>query len=120
MKSDNPYSGISEVNTSRTLDMNGGNPACNQGGVMVVQGVAAQSYYGMKLSDKAASLRASGGTYGGGSENYALQSTPHQYAVDFGSTGTRIYMNADKSVTLTANGGGLGAKTGLYCIRGDE
>lgn len=32
MKSSNPYSGIYEAKTSRTLDLNGGNPACNQGG----------------------------------------------------------------------------------------
>lgn len=35
MLSDNPHSGIYEADTSRTLDMNGGNPACNQGGVLV-------------------------------------------------------------------------------------
>ena len=32
MKSRNPHSGIYEADTSRTLDLNGGNPACNQGG----------------------------------------------------------------------------------------
>ena len=32
MKSSNPHSGIYEADTSRTLDLNGGNPACNQGG----------------------------------------------------------------------------------------
>lgn len=37
MKSDNPESGIYEADTARTLDLNGGNPACNQGGMMVVQ-----------------------------------------------------------------------------------
>ena len=36
MKSDNPQSGIYEADTSRTLDNNGGNPACNQGGIAVV------------------------------------------------------------------------------------
>lgn len=36
MKSDNPKSGIYEAATSRCLDGNGGNPACNQGGVAVV------------------------------------------------------------------------------------
>lgn len=36
MKSDNPHSGIYKADTSRTLDLNGGNPACNQGGVMVL------------------------------------------------------------------------------------
>lgn len=36
MKSDNPNSGFYEADTSRCLDGNGGNPACNQGGVAVV------------------------------------------------------------------------------------
>ncbi len=36
MKSGNPHSGIYEADTSRTLDLNGGNPGCNQGGMAVV------------------------------------------------------------------------------------
>jgi len=36
MLSDNPHSGIYEAETSRTLDANGGNPGCNQGGIAVV------------------------------------------------------------------------------------
>lgn len=36
MKSDNPNSGFYEADTSRCLDANGGNPACNQGGIAVV------------------------------------------------------------------------------------
>ncbi len=32
MKSDNPHAGIYVAETARTLDLNGGNPACNQGG----------------------------------------------------------------------------------------
>lgn len=36
MKSDNPNSGFYEADTSRTLDANGGNPNCNQGGIAVV------------------------------------------------------------------------------------
>ena len=38
MKSKNPNSGIYEANTSRTLDVGGANPACNQGGVVVLEG----------------------------------------------------------------------------------
>ena len=37
MLSDNPHSGIYEAKTSRTLDPNGGNPSCNQGGVLVIE-----------------------------------------------------------------------------------
>lgn len=37
MKSDNPNSGIYEADTSRTLDANGGNPGCNQGGMAIVE-----------------------------------------------------------------------------------
>ncbi len=36
MKSDNPNSGFYEADSSRTLDGNGGNPSCNQGGIAVV------------------------------------------------------------------------------------
>lgn len=36
MKSSNPHSGIYEAETARTLDLNGGSPACNQGGMAVV------------------------------------------------------------------------------------
>ena len=38
MKSNNPHSGIYKADTSRTLDENGGNPACNQGGMVVLEG----------------------------------------------------------------------------------
>lgn len=34
--SDNPHSGIYEADTARTLDLNGGSPACNQGGMAIV------------------------------------------------------------------------------------
>lgn len=36
MKSPNPHSGIYEADTARTIDANGGNPACNQGGMVIV------------------------------------------------------------------------------------
>ena len=37
MKSSNPHSGIYEADTSRTIDVSGGNPACNQGGIVIVE-----------------------------------------------------------------------------------
>lgn len=39
MLSDNPKAGIYEADTSRTIDLNGGSPACNQGGIAVVQDI---------------------------------------------------------------------------------
>ena len=69
MKSQNPNSGIYEADKARTLDTSGGNPACNQGGIAVIEaktiGIATQSYYDMQISDKGATLRAAGGAYGG-------------------------------------------------------
>ena len=38
MKSANPHSGFYTADTSRTLDGNGGNPSCNQGGIAIVEG----------------------------------------------------------------------------------
>lgn len=63
MKSANPHSGIYEAETSRTLDLNGGNPACNQGGIAVVQqtgiidNIGGQAEYG-KISEVNGTLRA--------------------------------------------------------------
>lgn len=75
-KSDNPHSGVYEAEVSKTLDaLNCGYPACNQGGMAVVgvAGFASQSFAEIKESDVGAALRAAGGAYGGGSENYAMQ-----------------------------------------------
>jgi DNA (cytosine-5)-methyltransferase 1 len=55
MKSDNPNSGIYEAETSKTLDLNGGNPACNQGGMAVIQGLDA--YNQTSTGDVAMSIR---------------------------------------------------------------
>ena len=46
----------------------------------------------------------------------SIRKTSEQYSVDFGRTADRIQMNADKFVTLLGEGGGAGAKTGLYCL----
>ena len=48
MKSANPHSGIYEADTSRTIDANGGNPGCNQGGIAVVESYAIQSGYAVR------------------------------------------------------------------------
>ena len=53
MKSNNPNSGIYEADTSRTLDNNGGNPACNQGGIAVVTGAYCLQGNGIDRADTA-------------------------------------------------------------------
>ena len=36
MKSPNPNAGVHKTDTARTLDLNGGNPASNQGGIIAL------------------------------------------------------------------------------------
>lgn len=67
MKSKNPNSGIYEADSSRTLDLNGGNPNCNQGG-MVVVGFAEGQFGTFREDESAGTVKASGGNLGGGSE----------------------------------------------------
>ena len=61
MLSDNPQSGFYEADTSRTLDGNGGNPTCNQGGIAVVEGNGSRPSHkgdGYKESDVMYTLNA--------------------------------------------------------------
>lgn len=62
MKSDNPRSGIYEADTSRTIDANGGNPSCNQGGIAVVAFTQNQRDEVRDLSDHSAVVCANAGT----------------------------------------------------------
>lgn len=62
MKSDNPHSGIYEAETARTLDGNGGNPSCNQGGIAVVAFTQNQRDEVRDLGDRSAVVCANAGT----------------------------------------------------------
>ena len=77
MRSTNPHSGIYEAETARTIDANGGNPSCNQGGIIIVDRdktcYATQSYSELKESEIWAPLRAAGGNYGWRSENLVFE-----------------------------------------------
>ena len=64
MKSANPHSGVYEAETARTLDLNGGSPACNQGGMVVLEG------NGSRPSHK-------GDGYAESETMYTLNSTEH-------------------------------------------
>ena len=61
MKSSNPHSGIYEAEVARTLDLNGGSPACNQGGIAVVAFAANQRDEVRDLHDVAGALGAQPG-----------------------------------------------------------
>ena len=65
MKSSNPNSGIYKADTTRTLDNNGGNPACNQGGMIVLE------RNGSRPSHK-------GDRYAESDANYTLNATEHR------------------------------------------
>ena len=57
MKSDNPHSGFYEAATTRTIDGNGGNPTCNQGGVAIVENktfCASKASFFMKADEEIA------------------------------------------------------------------
>lgn len=73
MRSANPHSGVYEANTSRTLDGRGGNPACNQGGICVVEPVAADLYNATLTGDTAATVTARTGQCGGASGPSVLE-----------------------------------------------
>lgn len=61
MLSDNPHSGIYEAETARTLDANGGNPSCNQGGIAVVAFTQNQRNEVRDLGDHTAAVCANAG-----------------------------------------------------------
>lgn len=115
MKSSNPHSGIYAASTSRTLDLNGGNPTCNQGGIAIVERLVLDDQGGQQINvrtdGKSPTLRAE--MHGN------IPAVMEPQTVDFGRTADRIYINPKTSVTLSAQGGGMGAKTGLYCIPQD-
>ena len=60
MKSDNPHSGFYEAETSRTLDANGGNPSCNQGGIAVVEPEGMSAFH-INQRDEVIDLRGKSG-----------------------------------------------------------
>lgn len=95
MKSDNPHSGIYEAETSRTLDANGGNPACNQGGIAVVAFAQNQRDEVRDLGEKSACLSAEPGMK---QQTYVLQGNMIGRNEKNGPQGDGI--NEDVSFTL--------------------
>ena len=97
MKSDNPKSGFYEAQTSRTLDANGGNPGCNQGGIAIVAFAQNQRDEVWDLGDKSGALAAEPGMK---QQTYVLQGSMIGREDKNGPQGSGI--NEDVSFTLDA------------------
>ena len=95
MKSDNPRSGIYEAETARTLDGNGGNPSCNQGGIAVVAFTQNQRDEVRDLAGRSASVCANAGTK---QQTFVLQGSMIGRGNKNGPQGDGI--NEDVSFTL--------------------
>ena len=95
MKSDNPHSGIYEAETARTLDGNGGNPSCNQGGIAIVAFTQNQRDEVRDLGDRSAVVCANAGTK---QQTYVLQGSMIGREDKNGPHGDGI--NEDVSFTL--------------------
>ena len=114
MKSDNPHSGVYEADTSRTLDANGGNPSCNQGGIAIVEnvpytlkirsGVSVDSYG--KAAGKGALIQENkSATLGTSNDQYLFQ--------PIGFDGYNATETGDKSATLGVNCGMSTGRNGV-------
>ena len=114
MKSSNPHSGIYEADTSRTLDANGGNPTCNQGGIAVVEnvpytlkirsGVSVDSYG--KAAGKGALIQENkSATLGTSNDQYLFQ--------PIGMDGYNADLTGDKAATLGVNCGMSTGRNGV-------
>ena len=114
MKSSNPHSGIYEADTSRTLDLNGGNPSCNQGGVAVVENIP----YTLKIRS-GCDIDASGKAAGKGAliqENLSatLATSNDQYLFQpVGIDGYNADLTGDKAATLGVNCGMSTGRNGV-------
>ena len=88
MKSANPHVGFYHADTSRTLDANGGNPTCNQGGTIVIEGNGSRPSHqgdGYKESDVMYTLN-----------------TVDRHAVYTMTTGSFAQVSEDKAPTVLA------------------
>ena len=104
MKSSNPHSGIYEADTSRTLDGNGGNPSCNQGGIAIVcvdhpESVAKRETIVIEGNGSRPSHKGDG--YKESDVMYTLN-TIDRHAVYAMSTGSYAHIEEEKSPTLLA------------------
>lgn len=101
MKSDNPHVGFYEAKTVKTLDTSGGNPTCNQGGMVVCESVAIQ---GNVIGRKDENGPAGSGV---NVEKMFTLNTTDKHCVAFRGTGFADFKESTVSATHTATGGSL-------------
>lgn len=106
MKSSNPHSGIYEADTSRTLDHNGNNPACHQGGIVIIENHPADSRVNIDDSGTVQTLTSRMGT-GGGNVPMVLCMATQQGNAEIGE---------DLSPTITASAGMSGNNQPIVCL----
>ena len=99
MKSSNPHSGIYEASTSRTLDLNGGNPSCNQGGIAIVEPIGFDGYNSADTGDKAATLGVNCGMSTGRNGVVVPYTMKIRSGCEGGGKGALV--QTDKSATLS-------------------
>ena len=95
MKSDNPHSGFYEAETTRTLDGNGGNPSCNQGGMAIVAFAQNQRDEVRDLGDASGAVSANPGMK---QQTFVLQGSMIGRKDENGPQGSGV--NEDVSFTL--------------------
>lgn len=112
MKSANPHSGSRRVDIAKTLDCADQSPAKNQGGLCVIQAQAfgQASYNEYVPSKQAVTLKATGGNYGGGTENLVLVPCKGDVGIANGGAGKSagsVAFSKTVSPTLKASSSGL-------------
>ena len=107
MNSNNPHSGIYEAATARTLDLNGGNPSCNQGGIFILEHHPQDSRIKLTEDDVVQTLSAKMGM--GGGNVPLLMTAPPDVAAFMGGQGAdagSIAYNEKISPTIRSDAGG--------------
>ncbi|MEE3484531.1 MAG: DNA cytosine methyltransferase [Bacteroidales bacterium] len=116
MRSSNPYSGIYEADSSRTLDNNGGNPTCNQGGMIVVDRepmCIQRRFSSVNVFENGISPTLEAGAGEGG--NNMPMVTQEQSASGLVTKGDgRAFFTGDKHTSLSTGGGQAGQ--GYPCV----
>ena len=92
MLSDNPHSGFYEAETTRTLDCNGGNPSCNQGGMAVV--AVQSSMIGREDKNGPQGM-------GMGEDISFTLNTVDRHAVAYSASKATFFMNAQEELAAT-------------------